>query len=501
MEVPSGELRLDGIRALVQNLPVQLGEDRLSLSGEMSDVLAFLDSASTPRFDGSVDGPRLDLRALSVRPPPDSALTYGRVAFAKVGGRAVEGRSVQEAAEELGLNRPASLPATGSLAVALDTVIDRKGRMEDVRAIVDFGPSFVRVTEASLHRYGGEIRTTANLSLSPDEATPFSFRLQATDLEAEAFLSQTTPLGSFVRGTIRVEVDLVGTLDGFLLPDRPALVGSGSFTLVGGGLATAPITSRLADFLGVEDLREPSIRDWGASFVLEDGWLRLADATVQGAPGSPMVGGSVGLDGGLDLRSVFNLPSDRLDLAALERLGVAGEVAADVARRPDVVQAVLRIGGSVFDPSLQADPRAAVATLGAAVQEEVTREAQERIDAQRAEAERVIQEQRAEAQRRIEEQREDLQGRATAFLRNLTRRQDTAHVPPPPDTTPGGAVVDSLTGDSLRPDTLRPDTTLHPDTLRPDTLQPDTLRPDTVRPDTTRPDTIGSYPWTIGPPR
>jgi hypothetical protein len=300
-------------------------------------------------------------------------------------------------------------------------------------------------------------------------------------------------MGRFARGTITVDLDLIGTLDGLLLPDRPGLLGSGSFTLSGGGLATAPVTEAVATFLGVENLREPAIRDWGTAFVLEDGQIRLADATVEGAPGSPRVGGSVGLDGGLDLQSVFNLPSERLSPAALDRLGVAGEIAARLAQRPEVVQAVLRIGGSVFDPAIQADPRATAATLGAAIQEEVTREAQEQIDAQQAEAERVLQEQQAEAQRRIAEQREQLRNRATGFLRNLVQGPDTTRA----DTTrPDTVLPDSLRPDTTRPDTVLPDS-LRPDTTRPDTVPPDSLRPDTTRPDTVRPDTLSSD--TVGP--
>jgi len=446
LEVTEGTLQLSGTRASVQGLPVTLGDDRLSLTGELSDVFALLDPEATPQLTGSIRGPRLDLNKLSARPFPNSTLTYGKVAFAKVGGRLVGGRSFEDAAEELGLVRPAALPVAGSIDMALDTVLDRKGRMERVRARVDFGPDFLRVSEASFSRYGGEIRTSANLALAPDGATPFSFSLQVFELDASGFLSQNSSLGRFVRGKISVDLDLIGTLDGLLLPDRPALVGSGSFSLTSGGLATAPLTQGLSDFLGLDDLREPSIQDWGTSFVLEQGRVRLADATVQGAPGSPRVGGSVGLDGGLDLQSVFSLPSDQLSTSALERLGVIGEIAAAVAQRPEVVQAVLRIGGSVFDPAIHADPRATALTLGEAVREEVTEEVQEQIDAQQA-----------EAQRRIEEQRDRLQNRATGFLRDLIQR----------------------------PDTVRPDSTPR-DTVRPDTVRPDTIRPDTVRPDTAR---------------
>jgi hypothetical protein len=479
--IPEGEVSLDGVRILLQDFPVHLGDDSLRVSGEVPDLFAFLDPEETPQFRGSVRGPRIDLRRLSSNQAPDSALTYGKVAFAKIGGRSVGGRAFQDAAREMGLTRPASLPLAGGLSVALDTVVDRQGRMEEVTARLDFGPSFVRVTEAGFKRYGGEVLTTANLSFSADEAAPFSFRLQVRSLDAGRFLSQTTSLGRFVRGTLSMELDVVGTLDGLLLPDRPGLVGSGSFALTGGGLATAPITQGLADFLGLENLREPAIRDWGTSFVLDDGRVRLADATMDGAPGSPRVGGSVGLDGGLDLQSVFNLPSERLNTTALNRLGIAGEIAANLAQRPEVIQAVLRIGGSVFDPSIQADPAATASTLGAAIREEVGREAQERIDAQRAEAERILQEQQAEAQRRIAEQREQLQNRATGLLRGLIRRPDTVR----PDTTQ----PDTVRPDTTRPETVRPDTT-RPDTVRPDTTRPDTVRPDTIRPDTTRLDTV-----------
>jgi hypothetical protein len=486
VEVTEGVVELAGTRATFRQLPLTLGNDRLTLSGEVADLLALMEPDATPQLLGEVRGARLDMTKLSARPLPDSALTYGIVAFAKVGGRSVGNLTVEEAAEKLGLNRPRSLPLSGELLVALDTVLDRQGRMEDVRAQVDFGPDFIRVPESSFRRYGGEIRTTADLTLGEDTSAPFSLSLRVRNLDAAAFLSETTPLGRLVRGRLTMEVDLVGSLDGFLLPDRPTLVGSGRWYLADGGLASTPLTRSLANFLGMEALREPSIRDWGTSFVLENGWVRLADATMEGTPGTPQVGGSVGLDGGLDLRSAFTLPLERLSTTALERLGVAGEIAAGVIQRPEVVQAILRIGGSVFDPTIQADPRSTVGTLGRAVQEEIRSEVEERIEAQQA-----------EAQRRIEEQKQQLQERATGFLRGLTQRRDTTTAPPPPpDTTRLPAAPDTMRPDTVRPDTTRPDT-VRPDTVRPDTVRPDTVRPDTVRPDTVRPDTIP--PDTIPP--
>lgn len=451
-----GTVRLSETRASIQDLPVSLGGDELSLSAEIPDVTAFLDAKETPRLEGSIRGGRLDLTRLTSAPRPDTALSYGKVAFAKVGERSVGGRTVQEAARELGLRRPGVFPVAGSLLVRLDTVRDARGRWENVGGRVEFGPDFLRLSEATLRRYGGTLETTGNLTLSADTAAPFSFNLQVRELDAGTFLSETTPLGRVVRGRISLSLDVVGTLDGFLLPDRPTLVGSGSFTLQEGGLTSIPLTRTLADFLGLESLREPAVQSWAAAFVLEDGQLLLDQSTVRGAPGSPRVGGRVGLNGDLDLETVFHLPPERLESSALERLGVAGEIAADVARRPEVVQAVLHIVGSVLDPSIQADPRATAVTLREAVQEEVQGQMEEAVDSQKA-----------QVQRKIEEQKEELRERATGFLRGLLRRGDTAVTRP--DSVPSDSILsDSLPADSLLPDSLKKDT-VPPDTVNPDT--------------------------------
>jgi pentapeptide MXKDX repeat protein len=499
--IPSGEVQLSGTKAAVRDLPLLLGGDQVLISGELSDLFALLLPEQTPHFQGTLRGSRLNLPELSPRPRPDPNLSYGKVAFAKVGDRPVGGGSFRSAAEDLGLSRPENLPLGGSLDLALDTVIDSRGRMENLRAHVDFGPSFMEVTEASFKRFGGEIHTTLDLSLGSPEAAPFSFSLDVRELDAGGFLSGVTPLGETVRGTISMELDLIGTLDGFLLPDRPALVGSATFSLSDGGLKSTPLTQAISAILGMESLREPSIEDWTGSLVVEQGRILLANATIHGVPGNPEVGGRVGLNGELDLRSAFALPSDRLSTSALDRLGIAGDIAARVAQRPEVVQAVLRIGGSFANPAVEADPYAAARTLGQAVEEEVRAEAQARIDAEKARAEEALEEQRAEAQRRIQEQKNELKSRATGFLQDLMRPRDTS---PPTSAAPDTLVSDTMQLDSLRPDTIRPDTaaadsirpdtlgfpTLRPDTMRSDTVRPDTMRPDTVRSDTVRPDTM-----------
>ncbi len=466
IRLPGGRLTLQGNQASFQDLPFSLGQDDLVLSGEASDLTGFGLPGRTVGLRGSVRGARLNLVPLSPNPPPDPDITYGKVAFARLGGRQVAGSSVEEAARALRLERPDSLPLAGEVTFALDTVMDARGRMHDVRGTVSFGPDFIRVPQASFQRYGGDLQAGLSLSLGDAGPEPFSMQLTVTGLDAGDFLAATSPLGAFVRGRLSLSMEMAGTLDDLLLPERSSLVGTGNFDLTDGGLNANRVTGSLADFFGMEELRAPDIRDWATGFVLENGMVRLADAILAQAPGEPRVGGSVGLGGELDLLSAFTLPTERLGSFALENLGIAGEIAGRVANRPEVVEAVVRIGGSIMSPNLRADPEATAEALGTALREEVA----------------------SEARNRVREQTERLQDRATGFLQGLTRSRES---PPPP--APDTLQPDSLPGDTLRADSVRPDTTppdtLLPDSLRPDTLLPDTILPDSVRPDTTPPDT------------
>jgi len=455
---PGGPIALQGNNATFRDFPLLLELDQFLATGEIRGITSFGESGRTVEANASIRGPKLNLLRLTTKPLPDPALSYGKVAFARVGGRPVAGRSVVEAAQELRLNRPDSIPLAGVLTLALDTIIDAKGRLENVRAVVEFGPDFLRVSDASFNRYGGRIQANGNLMLGENAQEPFSMKLEVENLDASAFLGANSPLGKIVRGRLSLNLDLVGSLDALLLPEGPTLVGSGAFSLTEGGLNSILITESLATFLGLDEYRVPDIQDWSTAFVLENGRVRLADARLAGAPGEPRVGGSIGLDGGLDLLSVFSLPSDRLGSFARENLGMAGDLAGRVANRPDVVQAVIRIRGSILGPDLEADPGAAAETITRAVGEEV----------------------QSEANRRIQEQTTRLQNRASGFLRGLTQKREVQR---PPDSLPANPPPP----DTIRPDTIRPDT-IRPDTIRPDSIPPDTIRPDTLPPDSVRPE-------------
>lgn len=445
LTVHGGTFDLQGNSTSFRDLSFSLGEDRFTARGSLANLSGIVVPGQVAHLQGTLQGARLDLTTLSTREPPDSLLSYGKAAFARMGGRTVEGRTPEEVARELRLSRPDSLPLAGELTLALDTLIDAKGRMEDLRANLAFGPRFLAVSDASFRRYGGVLRTSANLRLGDTPEQPFSLSLSVESLTAPAFLGATSPLGRAFRGELSLRLEMVGTLDSLLLPHVPSVVGSGSFSLRDGGINSILLTESLANFLGMDEFRAPAFRDWSTSFVLADGRVQLAEASIPGAPGEPRLGGGIGLGGELDLLSIFSLPSDRLSRFARSNLGVAGEVAGRVANRPDFVQAVVRIGGSVLSPELGVDPGAAAATIGNAVREEA----------------------RMEAQRQIRTQAASLQNRASSFLRGILSGGEGGGR--------GAQPRDTVQLDRLRPDSVTPDS-LHPDSIGTDTVPPDTSR-------------------------
>jgi hypothetical protein len=463
VDLPRGRVSLVGNGANFVDLPLSLGEDDLVLTGEIQNIASYGIPDRTVGFRGTVRGPRLDLTQISTKPPPDPNLTYGKVAFARMGDRAISGQSPEDAARELRLARPDSLPVSGELQVALDTLIYAKGRIEEVRARVEFGPSLVRVTEESHKQFGGDVWTSMNLALGSRAQEPFNISLRVRDLDAGEFFAATSPLGESLQGKLSLDLDLVGDLDELLLPGRRSLVGSGRFSLTEGGIQSVPLTQALSSFMGITGVREPQIRDWATSFLIENGGIRLADGRLSGAVGEPVVGGSIGFGGELNLLSIFEINADNLGAYALDNLGIHDDLAGRIPGRPGMVQAIVRIGGTILAPELQGDPGAMAQNLTQAVKEEA----------------------QAEAQRQIEQQRTQLQNRATGFLRNLLQPRDTT----------GGAVPDTVRGDTLRPDTIPPDTVRH-DTIKPDTIIPDTIKPDTIKPDTVPPGALpgGSLP-------
>lgn len=446
--ISADDLRVEvaGRTARWSGVELTLGEDRLTAAGSLDDPLAALAPGRVPRLELELEGGRLDLDAV-LPPRGDPSVTYGRIAFAHLGGRTLEGRSAREWAEEKELALPDSLPAAGEARVRLDTLLSAPHRLADVDLRVVFAPDLVEVPEARFRAYGGRMTTGLRLGVGAGAHQPFSLELEARDLRAADFLETTSPLGRHVTGTLALEMELAGALDERMLPVESALAGSGSARVRNGGLEENPLTRALADALSLPVLAAPSFSEWSVPFEIEGPSVRFAEADLA-VPrvGSLRYGGGMGLDGTLDLGLRMAVPAARLDSLALGRAGIASAVVGRWTGGDSPLEVGLGIEGTLEEPRIR--PRASLATgdlrrrLEAEVEERTgalrdtagarLEEARDTAEA-RLEAERRRLEERAREE--AESAREELEERARNLFRGLVRPRDTARDTTPPDTT------------------------------------------------------------------
>lgn len=443
LEVASGRLDFAGDRAEWNEIPVDLGPDRLLVSGTLQSPLGLMTPGAdpVPRLDARVRGSHLDLHRV-LPPRGDTAVTYGRIAFARMGERSIQGRTAEEWATEKELVLPDSLPMAGEVAIGLDTLISTPFRLEDLEATVAFTPALVAVTESRFVLYGGEVRSGFQVGVGGQEVQPFSLRVVTEGIRGGDFLARTSPLGRHLSGVLDLDLDVAGELDRQMLPVPGTVSGGASTNLRDGRLEETPLTRMLSQVLSMASLASPTISRWTARMEVEGSTVRFLESTLDTDVGPLAYGGSMGLDGSLDLGIRLSLPSSRLDSLALEQSGFLGAIAGRLAGADGGGASRLGIGiavgGTLSDPRLS--PRASLASgdlgdaLEAAAREPVQQlrdTAQARLDAvrdtatERARAVRDTAEQRiqaereeaeAEAREQADDARRELEDRARGFL-------------------------------------------------------------------------------------
>lgn len=352
LRVPSGTVRLSGDSAAGAGLPVLADGDTLRLDLAVAGVPSrLLAEGAVPTFEATLRGPRLDLDALLGASSGDE-VTRTRLALARLGGRPVEGRSAERlAAARAGL--PDSAPASGTLRVELDELIRRPRRLTGVSARLELAPGRLGVAGADFGALGGQVRLSGEASLGAAPA-PFRLRVHGEDLDAEALLATSTPVGRLVSGRAELSLEVAGRLDSLLLPLPEGLSGEGRLVFTKGRMRPNPVTSVLAAALRAPGLESPGFRRWEQPFTLRADTLFLASSAPEGTALPLRLGGTIGLGGGLGLAVVGEVPA----ATARELSGRVGGLPGSLLDRlagGGPLPVALRVVGTVEEPRVELD--------------------------------------------------------------------------------------------------------------------------------------------------
>ncbi|MGH7483805.1 MAG: AsmA-like C-terminal region-containing protein, partial [Longimicrobiales bacterium] len=225
----------------------------------------------------------------------------------------------------------------------------------NARGDVRIADQRVTLDDFRMDMLGGSVAANGYYETTSPERPTFDVELALTSLDIPtAFSTLTTvrkiaPVARYARGSVSADVELKGAVGRGMTPIYDALSGLGSFETSSLVLDDVPVLGRLADAIGIEQLRDPSLETVASSFEIRGGRIHVSPFAFDIGQASIGVAGSHGIDESLAYALTVELPRSvlgddaggvlaGLDLAAAERVTLGVDVT-----------------GTVVDPALAMD--------------------------------------------------------------------------------------------------------------------------------------------------
>ncbi|MGB7061613.1 MAG: AsmA family protein [Candidatus Zixiibacteriota bacterium] len=354
----------------IPGLSLSMGKSSLSLKGKAYGAIPYLLSPERgkPLLSFNLDSPFLDL---------DEILPVSK-----------EDEKKGEAAAKGSIPLP-DINASGQ--VSIQKLIFRKVELTNVSSKVNLVDGVLTFDNAAAKVYSGSVNGKVTSDLRNMDQTEFDMDLNASQIEANDFLSRFTGFDDHLFGKLNLEATFSGK--GNRLEDiRRTLSANGRANFAEGKLIGWALLDSLASFLQIKGLKEQQIRTLKNSFRIADARVWFDDLSVSTKDGDFSLVGSLGLDGSLDYALTAVLSSE-LSL----RFDALGDISDYLKNEQGRAVLDLKIGGTAKKPKFSLD----------------TSRAQERLKAQL----------KGKAEEKKEEIQNQLKEKATDLLEGLLKKK------------------------------------------------------------------------------
>lgn len=354
-----------------KQLTMNIGESDLKMAFTVKDYIAMV----------------MEQAEKSLKPSATITLTSNRLRTADL---IAESEDAVKGSEKTKPAAPMILPNVDVEAnVNIEKFSTDKFDFENARGSLRLSDGIVNLKKFSVNAFQGNILTNGTLDLSKPEDRPFNLNLDIVGVEANSFLPKFTSFGNNLFGKFTMNTSLKGSLDDTLGIISKTLLGDGKVQVYDGRLKNYPIMEKIADFSGLNELREVEFKNWSNMFTISNGRINIKDLKINSLNTDFAVNGSQGFDGTLDYNMGIKLPgsvSERLKIG-----GMGGQVMNLLKDKEGRINLNLLVGGMLNKPSVALDTKEQQKQLEELARQEMDRRKGEIESKAREEVKKLLQ--------------------------------------------------------------------------------------------------------------
>lgn len=205
--------------------------------------------------------------------------------------------------------------------VSIGKLVMEKFDFTDVRGSLSISEGVVNLQGLSLNAFAGSINTKGTIDMRKPESKPFNLVLDIAGVEANSLLRKFTSFGKNIFGKFTMNTTLKGQLDDTLGLMPQTLSGDGKVQIFDGKLTGYPVMQQIAEFTGLDEMRQIDFKNWSNTFDISDGRINLQDLKISALNSDISMKGYQAFDGSLAYDLGLKLPA-----ALSEKLKVGGTV-------------------------------------------------------------------------------------------------------------------------------------------------------------------------------
>lgn len=281
----NADIKLAPDNWVINRMAVEFPSSDIALTGNVKDPFPYI----LPKYS-----------AMGRKPVMNFTMTSNRFDTDKLFPEAVPGSGVNRAALPADSLPPLLLPDINGLGKAqIDTLIYSKVEFTDITGDIDIKNRVIHVTDARGKVYTGNVTGATEIDLNDFSNPRYTGNFEATQVEANDFLTRFTNFGGHLFGKVNLNGDF--SASGWEPePLIQSLSMDGLAVFNEAKIVNLNLLTELSKQLNFKMPSEESLKDAATKFKVEDGRVVFEGLRFSSQLGDWNLIGSVGFDGSLD---------------------------------------------------------------------------------------------------------------------------------------------------------------------------------------------------------